>query len=203
MTSPETVRPGILGRFMSTGFGLISLGLIAMWIIEAVDSTVLNDSLQGGGIQPRSGDGVDGILWAPFLHGGWDHLASNSIPFLVLGGLVALSGLRKWLGATLVIVVLGGALTWLFARTGNHVGASGLIFGYLGYLVAAAVFERRLRSIVPALIAIALYGGIWVGLRPAQGISWEGHLFGAISGIVAASALQGKSRTRSSAPSRN
>lgn len=192
MTSPEAAKPGPVGRLMSTGFGLVAFGLAAMWLIEAVDSVILNDSLQGGGIHPRRSDGIDGILWAPLLHGDWDHLISNSIPFIVLGALVALSGIRKWLGATLVITLLGGALTWIFARGGNHVGASGLIFGYLGYLVAAAVFERKIRSIIPALIAIALYGGIWVGLKPTQGISWEGHVFGAIAGVVAASALKPK-----------
>lgn len=190
MTDPKIEKPGVFGQFLSTGFGLVALTLSSMWIVEAVDSTVLDDWLQGGGIHPRAADGVDGILWAPFLHGDWTHLVSNSVPFLVLGALVAIGGLRRWLGATLVITILGGGLTWAFARGGNHVGASGLIFGYLGYLVAAAAYKRNLRSIVPAIVAILLYGGIWVGLKPTSGISWEGHLFGAIAGVVAAGALK-------------
>jgi len=190
MATSQIEKPGPVGRFLSTGIGLVLLGLISMWSIEAIDSTLLDDRLQGGGIHPRATDGIDGILWAPFLHGDWSHLISNSIPFIVLGGLVALGGIRRWLGATLVITILGGGLTWLLARSGNHVGASGLIFGYLGYLIGAAFYERNLRSIVPAVIGIALYGGIWVGLRPTSGISWEGHLFGAIAGVVAASALK-------------
>lgn len=188
MTSPE--QPRAVGQFLSTGFGLVAIALTSMWVIEAVDSIVLNNRLQGGGIHPRATDGVDGILWAPFLHGDWSHLFSNSVPFLVLGALVALGGVRRWLGATLVITVLGGALTWVFARSGNHVGASGLIFGYLGYLVASAAYQRNLRSILPAVVAIVLYGGIWVGLKPTSGISWEGHLFGAIAGVIAAGALK-------------
>lgn len=189
MTSASTARPGPLGRVLSTGFGFVLAAIVLMWVIEAVDSVVLNDALQGGGIHPREVDGLDGILWAPFLHGDWEHLISNTIPFAVLGGLVALGGLKRWFGVTLVVTILGGGFTWLVARGGNHLGASGLVFGYLGYLVAAAFFERRLRSIVPAMVAIALYGGIWVGLRPAAGISWEGHVFGAVAGVTAASGL--------------
>lgn len=160
--------------------------LALMWVIEIVDTVALNDWLQAGGIHPRRLDGLDGILWAPLLHVGFGHLIGNSIPFLVLGGLVAMRGLRQWLIVTLAVVVVGGAATWLFARTGNHVGASGVVFGYLGYLVGAAIFERSLKAVVLALIAGFFYWGLVFGLLPAGDVSWEGHLFGALAGIGAA-----------------
>ena len=160
--------------------------LALMWGIEILDTFVLDDFLQGGGIHPRRVDGLDGILWAPLLHAGFGHIIGNSVPFLVLGGLVALRGLRPWLTVTLTVVVVGGAATWLFARTGNHIGASGVVFGYLGYLVGAAFFERSFKAVALALVAGFFYWGLVFGLLPSGDVSWEGHLFGALAGVVAA-----------------
>ncbi len=176
------------GRSFALPKPLLALvaALALMWVIEIVDTVALNDWLQAGGIHPRRLDGLDGILWAPLLHVGFGHLIGNSIPFLVLGGLVAMRGLRQWSIVTLAVVVVGGAATWLFARTGNHVGASGVVFGYLGYLVGAAIFERSLKAVVLALIAGFFYWGLVFGLLPAGDVSWEGHLFGALAGIAAA-----------------
>ncbi len=160
--------------------------LALMWVIEIVDGFLLDDWLQAGGIHPRQVDGIDGILWAPMLHVGFGHLIGNSIPFLVLGGLVALRGLRTWLVVTLTVIIVGGAATWLLARTGNHVGASGVVFGYLGYLVGAAVFERSVKAVALALVAGFFYWGLVFGLLPTGEVSWEGHLFGALAGVAAA-----------------
>lgn len=160
--------------------------LALMWLVEVVDTIVLADRLQGGGIHPRSVDGLDGIAWAPFLHGGFRHLIGNSLPFLVLGGLVALRGVRTWLTVTITVVIVGGVATWLLARSGNHIGASGLVFGYLGYLVGAAWFERSFKAIALAAVAGFLYWGLVFGLIPGGQVSWEGHLFGAAAGIAAA-----------------
>lgn len=173
------------GRSFAIPKQLLWLGgaLALMWIIEIVDTVALNDWLQAGGIHPRRVDGIDGILWAPMLHVGFGHLFGNTIPFLVLGGLVASRGLRTWLVVTLAVVVIGGAATWLFARTGNHVGASGVVFGYLGYLVGAAIFERSLKAVLLAFVAGFFYWGLVFGLLPAGDVSWEGHLFGALAGI--------------------
>lgn len=182
---------------------LVAVGALAasFWVIEAVDSIAFDDRLQGGGIHPRRLDGLDGILWAPFLHGGWDHLVSNTVPFVVLGALVAGHGRRAWLLATAVITVVGGGLTWLLARGGNHVGVSGLIFGYIGFLLGAALLRRNLRSLVLAGIAMLLYSGFWLGFLPRAGISWEGHLFGAIAGVGAAWWWAGDQATPSRRPS--
>ncbi|MEM9614956.1 MAG: rhomboid family intramembrane serine protease [Actinomycetota bacterium] len=188
-TTGATDRPSLLARMASTGAGLLALSLLSMWAIEVTDSVILDDRLQSNGIQPRELSGLDGVLWAPFLHGGYRHLISNSVPFLVLGFLVALRGLRYWVTTTAMVLVIGGGLTWLLAGSGNHIGASGIVFGYFGALIGAAFYDRRARIIAPALVAILLYSGMIVGLVPQEGISWEGHLFGLIGGVLAARTL--------------
>ncbi len=170
--------------FRQVGF---VVGLVAfMWVIEFVDTFALGDRLQRNGIVPRTASGLDGILWAPFLHSDWRHIFSNSAPFLFLSALVAIRGFRYWLGVTIAAYLMGGALTWIFAGTGNHIGASGVVFGYLGALLGAAVFERSIRAAAPAAVALFLYYAMLVGLVPQQGISWEGHLAGFVSGVVVA-----------------
>lgn len=177
-------------------FQAVVLFIVAIWVVEIVDSVMLGDRLQGNGIGPRRVDGLDGIVWAPFLHGGWRHLISNTFPFVLLGGLVALRGARYWFTTFAIVVVLGGAMTWLFAGGSNHIGASGVVFGFFGSLIGAAIFERRLAAGARALVAIILYGGIIQGLAPRPGISWEGHLFGAVAGLVAAKILAGPREAR-------
>jgi len=178
-----------ISRVTASAFALIALFVVAIWAIEIVDTLLLGSRLQRGGIQPRDMDGLDGILWAPFLHSDWGHVFSNSAPLAVLGGLVALRGRSRWLVVTVVVALLGGLLTWLFAGSGNHIGASGVVFGYFGALLGAAFFERRPAAFAPALVAIMLYYGLIVGLVPQDGISWEGHLFGAIAGLTVAKLL--------------
>ena len=169
-----------------------------MWAIEIVDTVVLSDELQSNGIRPRSVDGLDGIAWAPFLHGGFGHLISNSVPFVVLSGLALASGLARYVKASAVIIGLGGLLTWAFAfgSNENHIGASGWVFGLIGFLIAAAVFERKAVSFLTGAIALVFYGGtVFSGVVPTDGISWEGHLFGFIAGIVAARLIATKRQT--------
>lgn len=175
-----------MARLLSTGIGALLAALAVMWGIEIVDTAVLGDDLQRNGIHPRRLDGLDGILWAPFLHSTFGHLISNSIPFLGLGFLVSLRGLRYLLLTTLTVLVAGGALTWLLAGGGNHIGASGVVFGFFGALMGAAFYDRRPRVIAPALVALLLYSGMIVGVVPQDGISWEGHLFGLVAGVLAA-----------------
>jgi membrane associated rhomboid family serine protease len=165
-----------------------------MWATELADAIVFDGALDGNGILPRRVSGIDGILWAPVLHGGFRHLLSNSFPFLVLGALVMTEGLRRWGAVTAIVVLGGGSLTWLLARSRIHIGASGVIFGYLGYLLASAYFTRSLRAIAVALVVGVVYGGgLIVGLLPRPGISWEGHLFGVLAGITAAFLLHRES----------
>jgi membrane associated rhomboid family serine protease len=175
---------GRLGRALTSAIGLIVAYVAVIWLIEIVDTFVLGSRLQRNGIQPRNTDGLDGILWAPFLHSDWGHVFSNSAPLLALGGLVAIRGRGRWLTVTAVAIVVGGFLTWLLAGSGNHIGASGVVFGYFGALLGAAFFERRPAAIAPALVAVLLYYGLIVGLVPQDGISWEGHLFGVLAGLL-------------------
>ncbi len=180
--TPETAGDGRRPFVRQVGFvvGVVAL----MWIIEIVDSIALDDRLQGNGILPRNADGLDGILWAPFLHSDWRHIVSNTFPFLFLSALVAIRGFRYWLTVSVVAMLLGGALTWAFAGSGNHIGASGVVFGYLGALLGAAFFERSARAAAPAMVALFLYYTMLIGLVPQDGISWEGHLAGFLAGIA-------------------
>ncbi|MEZ5377335.1 MAG: rhomboid family intramembrane serine protease [Acidimicrobiales bacterium] len=179
-TDPEVAGRRALLRQIGFVVGLVVL----MWVVEFVDTFALGDRLQGNGIVPRTSSGLDGILWAPFLHADWRHIFSNSAPFLFLSALVAIRGFGYWLRVTVVAWLLGGALTWIFAGTGNHIGASGVVFGYLGALLGAAIFERSVRAAAPAAVALFLYYAMLIGLVPQQGISWEGHLAGFLSGIA-------------------
>lgn len=173
-------------RWPASAFAWLGVALVVMWVVELVDAAVLDDRLEMQGIHPRTWSGLDGILWAPFLHGSIGHLTANSLPFAVLGGLVAIRGLRRWLDVTATILVVSGIATWLLARSGNHIGASAIVFGYLGYLVGSAFFERKVSTVLAALVAVVLYGGLVFGLLPRSTVSWEGHLFGLLAGWTTA-----------------
>jgi membrane associated rhomboid family serine protease len=162
----------------------------AMWVVEGVDQ-VAGGRLDRNGIEPRELDGLDGVLWAPFLHGGFDHLIGNTIPFLLLGLAIALSGVARVILVTVIVALVGGLGTWLFAPANTvHIGASGIVFGYAGYLVARGVFSRSVGQIALGVVVLAVWGTTMLrGLVPETGISWQGHLFGAIGGVVAARLL--------------
>jgi membrane associated rhomboid family serine protease len=165
-------------------------GLVAvMWGLELVDLG-LGGQLDRFGIWPRQSRGLTGILFAPLLHGGFRHLISNTVPFLVLGWLIMAKDWSEWLVVSIVVALISGAGTWIFGANGVHIGASGVIFGYFGFLLARAFFERTAGSFLVALLVLALFGGMIWGILPIRvGISWEGHLFGLIGGIVAAWAI--------------
>ena len=177
--------------------GMIVVGVLAavMWVVEIVDQ-VAGGSLDSNGIEPREADGLDGILWAPFLHANWDHLIGNTIPFLLLGIGIALSGAARVILVTAIVAVIGGLGTWLTGPPNTvHIGASGLVFGYAAYLVSRGAFTRRPLQIVLGLVLVAVWGATLLqGLVPEDGISWQGHLFGAIGGVVAAWVLEQRAR---------
>ena len=177
-------------EWLTGRLGLVAGALAIMWVVEIL--SVGFDSIDNNGILPRMLDGLDGILWSPFLHSGFPHLISNTIPFAILSGLVLIRGAKRWLSASAIIIGLGGLLVWAFAigSNENHIGASGWVFGLFGFLVLSAFFERKPLSIGIGLITLFLYGGtILFGVIPRDGISWEGHLFGFIAGVVAARVL--------------
>lgn len=168
--------------------GTVVFGLLAaMWIVEGVNLLV-GHALNGLGITPRTLIGIVGIPLAPFLHGGVGHLAVNSFPFLVLAWLVTLNEPRRFVQITVSIVLGGGTLVWLFGRGGAvHVGASGLVLGYFGYVMTRGFTIRSFQSTLAALTCIFLYGGLVYSLLPGNPlVSWESHLFGAIAGVATA-----------------
>lgn len=169
---------------------LLVLGLVAaMWAVEVVDA-VPRVRLDAWGIQPRELDGLPGIVLAPFLHSGFRHLVANTVPFLVLGSAIAAGGVGRLLRVTAVVGLVSGAGAWLLgARHTVVVGASGLVFGYLAYLVARGVVARNVLWLAGGALALLVYGGILWGLLPRPGVSWAGHVFGAVGGVVAAVAL--------------
>jgi membrane associated rhomboid family serine protease len=158
-----------------------------MWISEGVDS-VLGGALNQFGIIPRNIVGLRGLLFAPFLHGDFPHLIANTIPFVTLGWLVMLRRISDFFAVTAIAMLIGGLGTWLIAPANTvHIGASGVIFGYLGFLISRGYFERRPASVLFSVVIGLAYGGLIWGVLPGQvGISWQGHLFGFIGGVVAA-----------------
>jgi membrane associated rhomboid family serine protease len=177
--SPRPIR-------LRSRIGAVVAFLALLWILEALDQAILHGSLDGFGIRPRQASGLWGLALAPFLHGGFLHLMANSVPFLVLGSLVALRGMSELVEVTLTVMVLGGLGTWIFGEARSvHIGASALVFGYFGFLVTVGVIERRLLSMAVALVVTLFYGGLVWGILPSgSGLSWEGHLFGLLAGAA-------------------
>lgn len=166
-----------------------------LYLVEIVDQ-LTGHALDRNGIRPLETDGLWGVLFAPLLHADWQHLLANTLPLLVLGFLVTLAGLARFVWATAIIWILGGLGTWLIGDLGgcrletNHIGASGLIFGWLTFLLVFGWFTRHLWQIVVGLVVLFLYGGILWGAVPVLdgcgGVSWQGHLCGAVAGVLAA-----------------
>lgn len=172
------------------GLALVAGMVLLMWVGEVVDLLPGAD-LDRYGIAPRDPDGLVGIGASPFLHAGFGHLVSNTIPFLLMGFVIALGGAMRVVLVTVIVALVGGLGTWLLAPGATlHIGASGLVFGYAGYLLSRGFFNRRVLDLALALIVALVWGGgLLVGLLPQAGVSWQGHLFGAVGGIVAGRAL--------------
>ena len=174
-----------------------------LWVIQLVNTLVFQGALVGLGIQPRTLAGLWGILFAPFLHGGFAHLIANTVPLAVLGWFVMLRRKRDLFLVSAITALVGGLGTWLIGPALSiHVGASVLVFGYLGYLICRGLFERRFWPIVGSLIVLFFFGGALHGVLPgAVGISWQMHLFGLLGGVLAARLL-GTPRVAVAAPRR-
>ena len=166
----------------------VIVGFVALlYLVELVD-TLDRNRLDGYGIRPREVDGLDGIVFAPLLHHGWGHLVANTVPLLVFGFLILLAGVARWAAVTAVVWLVGGVGTWLTGQPHSlHLGASVLAFGWLVYLLLRGIFARDASQIALGAILLFMYGGILYGVLPGQpGISWQGHLFGALGGALAA-----------------
>lgn len=171
----------------------ILLGLVGLlWAIEIADWLLFANRLpQAFGIRPWYIPGLWGIATAPFLHGDFAHLIANTLPLLTLGWLVMLRGRGEWISVSVITALCSGVGTWLFGGVGStHIGASGVIFGYFGFLLLRGYFERSLTAIAFSILVFFLYGSIIFGILPtAQMISWQGHLFGFLGGVLSARLL--------------
>ena|ERR1019366_10281229 len=159
----------------------------AMWAVFFI-RTITGGALLWLGVIPRTVLGLRGIIFAPFLHGSLTHIVSNSIPFLLFGWLVILRDPRHFLPVTLMAMLGSGGLAWIAGAPGSvHIGASGVIFGYFGFLMLSGWFARSFASIVLSVVVIILWGGMISGILPGHaGISWQAHLGGFIAGVIAA-----------------
>ncbi len=189
-------------RWMVGGATILTF-VALLYLVELID-LLANHSLDGNGIRPQTTDGLWGIIFAPVLHANWQHLMANTIPLLVLGFLMTLAGISRFVWATAIIWILGGLGTWLIGNVGSscgptdHIGASGLIFGYLAFLLVFGLFVRRVWDIIIGLVVLFLYGGVLLGAMPVLhqcgGVSCQGHLSGAVAGVIAAYLLSAPER---------
>lgn len=181
-----------------------------MWVVEAADQVLIATTgnqqvLDGYGVQPLSTDGLLGILFQPLLHGDWAHLIGNSIALLVLGSIIAMSGVRPLVTVTIISWLVSGFVSWLLGGSGTvHIGASGIVFGYIFYVIVRGFFSRRFLHLLIGVV-IGLFYGIdaLAGLSPMQaGVSWQGHLGGAIGGFLSAYGLKRNREPKQLAPGR-
>jgi membrane associated rhomboid family serine protease len=168
--------------------GKILGGLVAIMWVMFFATVATHGALLSLGVIPRNLIGLRGILFAPFLHGNFAHLLANSIPFAIMGWFVMLRDSRHFVPVTAMAMLSSGLLAWLLGASGSvHVGASGVIFGYLGFLLLSGWYARSVGSIVLSLVVAFMFGGLVFGVFPGQvGISWQAHLGGFIGGVLAA-----------------
>lgn len=184
----DTLRAPLSGGGRVTAAAVLMVSWVALlWVLEAID-VIAGHRLDTFGIVPRKGSELLDIVPSAFTHFGFEHVASNSLPLLVLGFIAALRGIGRFLAVAFTIIVIGGLGVWLIAPAHtNTAGASGLIFGLFSYLLIRGFVDRRALDIVVGLIVGVLYGSILWGVLPtATGVSWQGHLFGLIGGVAAA-----------------
>ncbi|MCK6187932.1 rhomboid family intramembrane serine protease [Pseudomonas sp. EYE_354] len=177
------------------GFKTIA-GVALVMVALQLFNVATGYSLMAFGLVPRTLPGLLGIITSPFLHASFAHLSANLIAFLILGTLVTIEGFHRFVTVSAIIILLGGSLVWLFGFTGIHVGASGWVFGLWAYLLSRAWFHRSWGNLITAGVVALLYGGLILGFLPRQGVSFEGHLFGALAGFIAAKVLLSTPRSR-------
>lgn len=172
---------------------LVSVAMIGLlWLVELVN-TALDHRLDAFGILPRTEQGLWGIPIAPFLHGNIYHLLNNSVALAIFTVLVLQYGLSRWIQVTLSVVLGAGLLVWLLGRPAYHIGASGLVYGYFGFLLVGGLASKRFKFMLIALGVFALFGGLLWGVLPSAGfVSWESHLFGLLVGGYLGWALRNK-----------
>ncbi len=164
----------------------LTLGIIAtLWAVHIVN-VLFKHRLNIFGIYPRTWHGLIGIICAPFLHGNVQHLIFNSIPLFLLMNMVLVNGVPIFYAVTLIIVLLSGFAVWLFGRKALHIGASGVVMGYWGYVLINAIEQRTAVTILVAVVGVYYFGGMLLNLLPGDAkSSWESHIFGFLAGGAA------------------
>ena len=197
MAAYKQVGPGRMASFKKTGRQVsrslrqqaVVLGgtFALLWTVFAVNNQ-LGGMLNVFGVIPRTTIGLRGLIFAPFIHQRLDHIVANSLPFLALGWMVMLRDPRHFVPVTLMSAIGSGLLAWLLGAPGSvHIGASGILFGYLGFLILSGWYARSALSIAMSVIVIAVWGGVVLGVMPGEsGVSWQSHLGGFLAGALAA-----------------
>jgi membrane associated rhomboid family serine protease len=185
-------RFGTDAFYSSLGRAFVAMCAVipVLFLVEAIDVSMGGGGRldAAGGIIPRHLDGLDGVLFSPFLHAGWDHLYGNAVPLILVGTFALAAGTRRFLWSTLVIMLVSGLGVWLIGDPKSVVvGASGVIFGYLGLLFARGFVERSWWNLgVAAFIGLLYWYQIYNVLPTDQPISWQGHLLGLCGGVLSA-----------------
>ena len=162
---------------------VLSKILLLLWGVFVINGMISNRLLYLG-IRPRQASGLSGILFAPFLHANFNHLFFNSIPLIVFANFILIQGVPVFLHVTALIILVSGLLIWCFAVPGLHIGASGVITGYWGYLVAHAYYQSTASTLILAAVCLVYFAGILWSIFPGKKhVSWQGHLFGLIAGF--------------------
>jgi membrane associated rhomboid family serine protease len=191
--APAPRRNDQLDKYMTQIQGLVLLGgiVLVMWLLEIIN-TLDSNHLSNDGIWARNFDHIWGIFTAPFLHESFQHLIANTIPLLFMGVIIALHGAKRLALVTLIVIVVGGLGTWLVSPSNSiTVGASGLVFGYAAYLLVRGVFDRSVLEVGVGIVVGVVWGGALISsVVPHYGVSWQGHVCGAIGGVVAAYVLR-------------
>ena len=172
---------------IKTALSLTVAFLVVEWAVQIINFLFFRNGLGQYGIHPLDFNGIWGIFTAPLLHANFEHLIGNSLPGAVFCFLIGLSGRKAWWEVTIIVVLIAGVGTWLLGGPGtSHIGASGMVYGWLSYLIVRGIFNRSLTQFLVGIgLGFAYSGLIWGVLPIYEGVSWQGHLFGAIGGIVA------------------
>jgi membrane associated rhomboid family serine protease len=197
----SVTTPAPKGAARREGIQLLAAMVALMWVIELINS-VDSYKLDRDGLYPHNLDRIWGIFTAPFLHASWAHLIGNTIPFVFMGLLIALTGARRLAAVTLIVIVLGGLGTWLVSPAGTPVvGASGVVFGYATYLLTRGFFNRSALEVLAGVVVAVVFGSaLLASLVPHGNVSWQGHLCGGVAGVIAAWLLSYDRRTRAAGP---
>jgi membrane associated rhomboid family serine protease len=192
---PRPRTPVRKGQTQLEGVAVLAGVVVLMWFLEAVN-TLDSNHLDNDGIYARNVGHLWGIFTAPFIHVSWQHLIANTVPFVFMGLIIALQGAKRFALVTLIVIVVGGIGTWLISPSGVVTdGASGVVFGYATYLFTRGFFNRNVLELLIGLIVGVVWGGALLSsVVPHYGVSWQGHVCGAIGGVIAAYVLRNERR---------